>query len=76
MTEEERTTRGRVRWKITYKFLFNPKGWNNFPSSQDRQYYLATFGGGVDDPRIFESADFDSLFEVPLPVDYQNIGYG
>jgi hypothetical protein len=67
---------GRVIWEIIYRFDYRgsvlaadgtPATWNHFPAG-DGQLYKAAFPAAVP---VYPSADFDSLFVAPAPVDYQ-----
>jgi hypothetical protein len=72
--EIEPNCRGRVRHKITYKFIKNPKGWNNFVNAQGA-FVPATFGGGAPDNvggtnLFYKLVDMNQLFAQPAPVAY------
>lgn len=58
---------GRPVFRITYRFLFRPDGWNRFPYGGDMGMYLAAVGGKY----LYASADFNTLFQVPQPIRYQ-----
>lgn len=68
---EPRNIRGRVTHKITYKFSYNRKGWNKFPSA-DGLFYTATYGGGANDRKVYDAVNFWRLFKVPAPQAYQD----
>jgi hypothetical protein len=60
---------GRVTWQIIFNFIFRPTRWNYFPTAFGG-FYEASFGGGPNGSRVYQSANFDTLFQVPPPVKY------
>jgi hypothetical protein len=78
--EIEPNCRGRVRHKITYKFIKNPNGWNTFPQANGT-FAPATFGGAAPDlvnatNLLYKFAPFDVLFTQPGPIAYNTPGIG
>jgi hypothetical protein len=60
-----RNAAGALVWRCTLRFdvRMNPEGgnWNAFPAPNG-QFYEASFGGGLNDPRVYQTSDFNSIF--------------
>lgn len=67
-----RSVDGRICWEIIYKFDFNPLGWNTFPAANGRSYPATYGGGGVGaDNTPYLPADYNALWRLPAPADYE-----
>jgi hypothetical protein len=60
---------GAVSWTYTFRFAYRDKGWNDFPAATVDangnvifDYFLATFGGDPNGPRVYIATDFNALF--------------
>jgi len=72
--QRHRGPTGRVEWTITYKFLYNPFGFNNFPDANGTfspaKYVDAK--GKPTDRSLYAPANFNKLFLPPdQPFNYQ-----
>lgn len=70
-----RHTTGRIFWRIHYSFIYFPNGVNYYLNNQG-DYVLATRDGTDDgvfggSKGLIKNADFNQLFEPPLPTPYQ-----
>lgn len=68
-----RHTTGRIYWRIGYRLLHRPSGWNFLPDATgtfQKVAYQSAPGGPVTGP-LYQSVDFGQLFQAPAPVTYQ-----
>jgi len=70
--ERYRANSGRINWEIVYRLLFKTQGWNYFPDLNGtwrlvikRNPVTGALGGP-----IYQSADFNTLFEAVAPGSY------